>query len=357
MKLLILAVIAVLARSATADPLTVAVTPKQPLIERTRAGQGLSFDLIVTSTSPATLELDRMKIQVFDAAGALIAEKLAGSGVSAVLPGPTKIAPKGTLLLMNPFHTLPAELAIAKLHVELTFVDDTKAAATHVIAADVTPKTFVPKTALRVPVKGRVIVEEGHDWLAHHRRVDLTNPIVGKLGVTTNPTRYSYDFVPVDAAGKKFKTDGKTNADFIGWGTPVVAPAAGVVKEIKADVEDNVLGGKMFDFKLVFVDIHAFYGNYVILDHGNGELSVFGHMKAGSVTAKVGDKVKAGQQIGAIGMSGDADGPHLHYQLQDGNEKNSEALPSYFKLRWVRGKASSVMTATPDSGDIIEAAP
>src|SRR5689334_19985244 len=124
MKLALIAALAAVSRIAAADPVAVAVTPKQPLIERTRGGQHLSFDLIITSTSPATLELDELRLRAFDAKGALVSAKLAGSGVGAVLPGPTKIAPKGTLMLMNPFHTLPAELAIAKLQIELTFVED-----------------------------------------------------------------------------------------------------------------------------------------------------------------------------------------------------------------------------------------
>jgi murein DD-endopeptidase MepM/ murein hydrolase activator NlpD len=62
----------------------------------------------------------------------------------------------------------------------------------------------------------------------------------------------------------------------------------------------------------------AFAGNCVIIDHGNSEYSVMMHMQPGSVTVKLGDRVATGQAIGRLGNSGDAFGPHLHYQLQSG---------------------------------------
>ena len=62
----------------------------------------------------------------------------------------------------------------------------------------------------------------------------------------------------------------------------------------------------------------AYAGNCVIIDHGNSEYSVMMHMQPGSVTVKVGDRVVAGQVIGKLGNSGDAYGPHLHYQIQSG---------------------------------------
>lgn len=347
--------------TAFADPVTVTSSPAKPLIERTKAGQSVSVDLVITNTLPAALVLDELRVQVLDAKDTILHDRIAESGISGAFPTETRVAAKtGTLLVLNPFHTFPGSLPLAKLRFTLSFHEDTKAATERRITHDVTPSSYANKTRLRVPVKGRVIVQEGHDFLAHHRRVDLTNPMVKKLGVTTNPTRYSYDFISVDAKGSQHKSaNGATNDDWYAWGTVVTAPAAGKVLEARDGVADNVLspaGDKMFDFKVVFDDIKNFYGNFIVVEHAKGEVSVLAHLQNGSVKVKAGDKVRAGQELAKIGMSGDADRPHLHYQLQEGFERNSEPLPSYFaKLRWWRGAtATTLADSTPDSGDIIE---
>lgn len=108
-----------------------------------------------------------------------------------------------------------------------------------------------------------------------------------------------------------FRNKGERNEDWLGFGTLVLAPASGVVKKIRNTVDDNILGQKMFDFRLVFQDIKAFYGNYIIIDHQNGEYSLLLHLKKGSVSVKVGDKIKQGQPIAQMGISGDSEYVHL----------------------------------------------
>jgi murein DD-endopeptidase MepM/ murein hydrolase activator NlpD len=76
----------------------------------------------------------------------------------------------------------------------------------------------------------------------------------------------------------------------------------------------------------------AYYGNCVIIDHGNSEYSVLAHMQQGSVRGKVGERVAAGQVLGRLGNSGDAFGPHLHYQLQSGPQLfHDQGLPFRFQ--------------------------
>jgi len=55
-------------------------------------------------------------------------------------------------------------------------------------------------------------------------------------------------------------------------------------------------------------------------------------MQTGSVMVKVGDRVAMGQVIGKLGNSGDAFGPHLHYQLQSGPQVfRDQSLPFRFQ--------------------------
>jgi murein DD-endopeptidase MepM/ murein hydrolase activator NlpD len=62
------------------------------------------------------------------------------------------------------------------------------------------------------------------------------------------------------------------------------------------------------------------YGNAVLIDHGNGYLTHYGHMS--EITTAVGRKVKAGQQIGLEGSTGHSTGPHLHFEVHQGHYKN-----------------------------------
>ena len=58
------------------------------------------------------------------------------------------------------------------------------------------------------------------------------------------------------------------------------------------------------------------YGNYVLLDHGNGYQTLYGHMKYGSVHVNVGDKVKRSEVIGYMGNTGESFGAHLHFEVR-----------------------------------------
>ena len=75
-------------------------------------------------------------------------------------------------------------------------------------------------------------------------------------------------------------------------GTPIVAPADGVIR----------LAGQGVDL-----------GRLIIIDHGYGFSTKYGHLKKYFV--QTGDKVRKGQTIGAVGSSGTSTGPHLHYEV------------------------------------------
>lgn len=57
------------------------------------------------------------------------------------------------------------------------------------------------------------------------------------------------------------------------------------------------------------------YGNYVVIQHSPEYLTLYAHMKMGSVTVKVGDNVKAGDVIGYMGNTGHSIGAHLHFEV------------------------------------------
>ncbi|MBI5883316.1 MAG: M23 family metallopeptidase [Elusimicrobia bacterium] len=55
------------------------------------------------------------------------------------------------------------------------------------------------------------------------------------------------------------------------------------------------------------------YGRMVVIDHGNGVSTLYGH--ASKTLAKAGDRVSRGQAIAYMGTTGRATGPHLHYEV------------------------------------------
>ncbi|MDI5939191.1 M23 family metallopeptidase [Micromonospora sp. DH15] len=96
-------------------------------------------------------------------------------------------------------------------------------------------------------------------------------------------------------------------------GTPIHAAAAGTV--VKAgDVGDG-------------------YGISVFVDHGNGYLTHYAHQCRTAVG--VGDKVKAGQVIGYEGSTGDSTGPHLHFEVHQGQMWNQIDPAPFLRARGI----------------------
>jgi murein DD-endopeptidase MepM/ murein hydrolase activator NlpD len=56
------------------------------------------------------------------------------------------------------------------------------------------------------------------------------------------------------------------------------------------------------------------YGRMVEIDHGNGLSTRYGHLS--EIGVKVGEQIKIGQVIGAVGSTGRSTGPHLHYETR-----------------------------------------
>ncbi len=103
-----------------------------------------------------------------------------------------------------------------------------------------------------------------------------------------SPSRYSVDWNRPDDIGDS-----------------VIAAAAGIVTTA---VPDGTRG----------------YGRHVVIDHGNGESSLYGHLS--TVTVGVGQMVDQGTLLGTVGETGNATGPHLHFE----ERLNDKDLAPYF---------------------------
>jgi murein DD-endopeptidase MepM/ murein hydrolase activator NlpD len=93
------------------------------------------------------------------------------------------------------------------------------------------------------------------------------------------------------------------------------------------------------DGKVVWADNLGIYGNCVVIDHGFGLQTIYGHMSEFMV--KKGDMVKKGQIIGKTGFTGLAGGDHLHFTMQvDGVQVNAV---EWWDPHWVKDRILSKM--------------
>lgn len=99
-------------------------------------------------------------------------------------------------------------------------------------------------------------------------------------------------------------------------GVPVVASAGGIVTAARDGAEEyfmqtpetrRLIGSKAC-------------GNGVIIEHAGGWESQYCHMRKGSVAVKLGDRVKRGDRLGLIGMSGRTEFPHVHIEFRQGGK-------------------------------------
>lgn len=131
------------------------------------------------------------------------------------------------------------------------------------------------------------------------------------LGLTRNAT--TADWVRANSAPNLWPVEGPITGSFgeridpfngegafhsgvdIGssYGQPVIAPADGVV---------------------VFADFLGGYGRALVLDHGHGVTTRYGHLANFAVAG--GQHVHRGDTIGYVGLSGRSTGPHLHYEVR-----------------------------------------
>ncbi len=82
------------------------------------------------------------------------------------------------------------------------------------------------------------------------------------------------------------------------------------------------------DGVVVRADWYGGYGNCVIIDHGDGIQTLYAHFS--KISVKVGDVVKAGDEVGKIGSTGNSTGPHLHFEVRvDGEIVNPLIFVDY----------------------------
>lgn len=354
---------------------TIAVDPLLPLIECRYNQQLLNFDFALHDGGNATLRLREIEVVAFDQSGAVTRKKTVNSnglrpGIEVVSLG--LLHPGETSDIFNPFFSFRSDVGLSRLQYEFRLVventSEQMAANRHRLPMDfhveipmtIQPSKYQTKSELHVPLHGRVLVWEGHDYFAHHRRVPIDSDLTRQTGIEgVNANRYASDLVIVNDRGEMFHDDPYVKTNYYTYGQPIYAPAGGVVKKAHNDVPDNSFVRGRIRYPQLPPDIDGSLGNLVLIDHGNGEFSIFPHMRLGSLRVKVGDHIRQGQILGEVGFSGDAIYPHVHYALLSGPDVHrNEGLPAYFDqvIRINGNERVLVNHATLDTGDLVESA-
>jgi hypothetical protein len=205
---------------------------------------------------------------------------------------------------------------------------------------------------------------------------DLVLPIDCEPGRTCWIVRYvDHDPGPSaqDYACGPMSGDGHKGTDFavrdlaaVSAGVEVRAVAPGRVAAVRDGMEDRLISAR---------DVQTVggreCGNGVRIDHGDGWMSLYCHLRRGSTMVLKGDQVAKGQPLGLVGLSGQTSFPHLHFDLRKddqpidpfvGTSRNATCGPGEAPL-WSRDvrkalnygppllTASGITAAVPDKAD------
>ncbi len=206
------------------------------------------------------------------------------------------------------------------------------------------PESTVLSPPLQISSQAAIVLAppfKGEGWVdangccvevGPHRFV--TNPMNGTLDPSE---QFAIDWIKVDAQGKAFRGDGKTSEQWLCYGEAVLAVAPGTVVEVMRDLPDQPPGVAPTN-----LTIPEIAGNHVILDLGDGRYAMYAHLAPHSVTVHVGDRVKAGDQLGLLGNSGNTTGPHLHFQISDRpSTLDVTSLPFVFESMALENRTSA----------------
>jgi murein DD-endopeptidase MepM/ murein hydrolase activator NlpD len=145
------------------------------------------------------------------------------------------------------------------------------------------------------------------------------------------PEEFALDIAKIGESGLSHKGDGVRFDDYYAYGADVLAAADGhVISAANDQPEDPSAMQRPDETQEAYFarlqkeqgerlakGLTAITGNYVMIDHGKNEYSLYAHLQPDSVRVHVGAHVKTGEVIGKLGSSGNSTEPHLHFHVCD----------------------------------------
>lgn len=286
-----------------------------------------TFSLNVQSTENLPFSAQTMQVRMFKGEQLLKTMTYSGEGLAALATpsAPRPRSPDGSeppqpLFGLHGIRmrcTEPAASGVDSMAIDLRVVHGTEQRDLSIVLP---VETYQQKTPLIFPFRGTGIVANAGVTNGGHRNRSGQFAL-DVLGMTEDYAIY------LPGADRN-----NVSASYAGWARDLIAPAAGVVVRARSDRPDQP--DPENSDPAYYAPEHpdgGDPGNYLVIDHGQGEFSMMAHLLAGSVRVSLGDRVSQGQVVGKLGSSGDTVTPHIHYQLQTGPDwQFADALPCTF---------------------------
>jgi len=282
--------------------------------------QVLMYELDVTNFSDKAIDLHRIEVLDADEAGRKPLAAFEAEQIDPLLQkaGPREINAGATVVLYM-------EVAVdSKAHMPKTLRHRVSGVDSSVEGAVISTHHVALKL-LEPPLRGG-------EWQAsdgpsnerdnHHRRGLLV--LDGHPSITS---RFATDwFLKKD--GHTYNGDVHDRRSHHSYDQPVFAVANGTVVSTRDGRPDNVPGYYPDFTPPADLSLDTATGNVIVLDLGDGQFAHYHHLQPGSLRVKPGDRVASGQLLARIGTSGDANVPHLHFEVTTSSKQFSgEGVP------------------------------
>lgn len=273
----------------------------------------LVYELELTNAFPIPITVDTVEVR--DADRGTVLSTMSGDRLRASMSAmSTPTAPLTELP--------PSSIGVVWVDVGLSDPSSVPLRVDHTLTVSVPPGLPVPSTI--TDTGGTAAVDRrapttlgapltGTGWIAlpsccdgPHRR--SVQPVDDTLWLAQ---RFAIDFNKIDEDGLLAVGDRGQNSAWFTYDQPVLAVADARVVAAADGYPDQV------PEKPTAVGIDEADGNYVILELDTGIYAFYAHLRPGSVSVKVGDRVSKGEHIAQTGNSGSTTGSHLHFQLMD----------------------------------------
>ena len=246
----------------------------------------------------------------------------------------------------------PGQRAVVFVWLPLSRSSSMPATLSHRVLFDILDSAYVSRDAGTQQAIDRIIVPvlrdsqlvikpplDSGEWLvgdgasntsSHRRSVNAVD------GSAQDAERFAIDFVRIGPNGDTYQGDEHRNESYWTFNQPVRSVADGEVVAVVDSIADHTPHAP-----IPRVTLANIAGNYVTVKIGAHRFATYAHLRRGSTRVRVGQHLKTGDVLGLVGNTGQATGPHLHFQITDApSVLAAEGIPFVFERYRFLGNAA-----------------